>query len=109
MAQKTVVVQKDKPHVKKATTVDEPQQTAEPIGDSPISKAAEIDEDAPTNSVGQRIDAEITDGNDAYVTQDGKIMIVQMEEENQIFAGEHGRNAQWYPKDVLQSWTKKTK
>lgn len=107
---KTVVVEKEKAATKKAeSSADEPQQTPQPIGDSPVSKAAEIDEDAPVNQVGQRIEKEITGKEDAYVTPDGRIMIVQMEEENQIFAGEHGRNAQWFPKEIVKSWTKKTK
>lgn len=57
------------------------------------------------NHVGQKIDTPIEE-HDAYLTPQGKTMFVQMEEDNQIFAGEHGKNAHWYPKKVVDTWTK---
>lgn len=112
---KTVVVEKEKPHKsEKSTSVDEPQQTPEPIGESQVGKGTNADDlaesgKAPVNQAGQKLDKALTGNEDAYVTDDGKIMIVQMEEGDNVFAGEHGRNAKWYPKAILNSWTKKTK
>jgi hypothetical protein len=112
---KTVVVEKEKPHKStKSTNVDEPAQTPEPIGESQVGQPTNADDLAesgkvPVNQAGQKLDEPLTGEEDAYVTQDGRIMIVQMEEADSIFAGEHGRNAQWYPKEILNSWTKKTK
>jgi hypothetical protein len=76
------------------------------ITDSPFVNASDEEaKEVHLNHVGQKIDSSIKEA-DAYLTPDNKTMYVQMEEEGQVFAGEHGRNAHWYPKQVLDTWTK---
>lgn len=102
MANKTVVVQTEDKNSKKesGSSVIEAGQSKDPV-----SKSPEKHVNAPINSVGQKVKDGIDAKNKSYLTSDGKTMIVQMEENGQIFAGEHGKNAHWFPESILKAWS----
>jgi hypothetical protein len=80
-------------------TVIEPEHEVDP---------ATIEDTHEKNAVGQNIDKKITQENDVYLTPENKRMIIQMEDEDNqmVFAGEHGKKAKWYSMDVLKNWVK---
>jgi hypothetical protein len=124
MTNKTVVVEKKEKGNSEKTDVLEAGSQKEGVGKSPEPQTVlnvsgeKVQSDVPFNSptnedakevhlnhVGQKIDAPLSEAS-YYVTPQGKHMVVQMEEGDNVFAGEHGRNAEWYPKSVVGTWAK---
>lgn len=124
MANKTVVVEKNKDTKGAPAGIIEPGSQTEGVGKQPeAQKVLNVTGDTVTsdvaffnapsedakevhlNHVGQKVDTPVSD-HEAYITPEGKTMFVQMEEADQVFAGEHGKNAKWFPKTVVKTWTK---
>ena len=75
------------------------------VGKQPILPTEEED-GVIFNAVGQRVEKETAEKGDAYYNPDGRIVVVQQEKDDQVFVGEVGTNAQWLPKEMVESWPK---